>query len=96
MSEISRGSFKDEAPDWLSISTGSKENSCGGPAEEKDMSETAKKADKEPEAVHTRGHVYQLHLNQHTGAWESIARVNEEILLTMLDIYENFKSKAIC
>ncbi|KAK3535289.1 hypothetical protein QTP70_007432 [Hemibagrus guttatus] len=91
MSEISRGSFKDEAPDWLSIPTGSEGNSCRGPAEEKNLSEKAEEADKEPEAVHTHGHVYQLHLNQHAGAWDSIARVNEEILLTMLDIYENFK-----
>lgn len=95
MSEISKGSFKDEAPEWLSISTGSEENSCRSSAEEKNLSEKSQNADNEPEAVLAYGHVNQPHLSQHTGAWDSIARVNEEILLTMLDIYENFKSKAL-
>lgn len=86
MPEISREGFKDEDPEW-NISTGLEESSCGSPSEEKNPSE---KEGRECEAM------YQLHLSQHTGAWDSIARVNQEILLTMLEIYEKYESKAMC
>lgn len=95
MSEISRESFKDETPEW-NISTGLEESTCRSPSEEKILSEKAKEVDRECEAMRTHGRVHQLHLSQHTGAWDSIARVNQEILLTMLDIYEKYKSKPTC
>lgn len=94
MSESSKECFKDETPEQ-STSTGLEESSCRSPSEEKNPSETAQKVDREYEAMHTPGQMYQLHLSHHTGAWDSIARVNEEILLTMLDIYEKYKSKTI-
>lgn len=94
ISKISGKSFKDEVPEW-STSTGLEESSCGIPSEEKKPSEKARKVDRECEAMRTHGPRYQLELSQHTGAWDSIARVNEEILLTMLDIYEKYKSKAM-
>ncbi|TSQ92644.1 Neuron navigator 2 [Bagarius yarrelli] len=82
-----------EVPD-LDISGGSEGcSSDQSPSEEKILTEKAQKEDRMFEAMCEQGHMYQLHLNQHTGAWDSIARVNEEILLTMLDIYENFKSE---
>ncbi|KAI5616165.1 neuron navigator 2 isoform X6 [Silurus asotus] len=92
MLEISMESIKDEDPE-LSTSAGFKESSCACPSEEKNSTEDAKKLNKECEVMHTQGHMYQLHLSQHTGAWDSIARVNQEILLTMLDIYEKYKSE---
>lgn len=91
---ISRESFKDGAPEW-SLSTALEGSSCRSPSEEKNRFEKAQEVDRECEAMHPHGHMYQLHLSQHTGAWDSIARVNEEILLTMLDIYEKYKSKAM-
>lgn len=39
--------------------------------------------------------MYQVHLTQHACVWDGIARVNEEILLTMLDIFEKHKSKCM-
>ncbi|XP_046705181.1 neuron navigator 3 isoform X4 [Silurus meridionalis] len=92
MLEISMKSIKDEDPKW-STSAGFKESSCASPSEEKNSREDAKKLNRECEVMHTQGHMYQLHLSQHTGAWDSIARVNQEILLTMLDIYEKYKSE---
>uniref|UniRef100_A0A4W4GAA9 AAA+ ATPase domain-containing protein n=1 Tax=Electrophorus electricus TaxID=8005 RepID=A0A4W4GAA9_ELEEL len=46
--------------------------------------------------VHTRSHLCQLRLTQHTCVWDGIARVNKEILLTMLDIYKKYESKSMC
>lgn len=37
--------------------------------------------------------VYQLHLSKHSCVWDGIARVNEEILLTMLDMFEKHESE---
>lgn len=91
MPEISGEGFKDEDPEW-STSAGLEGSSCGRPSEEKNPSE---EVDREYEAMHAHGHMHQLHLSQHTGAWDSIARVNEEILLTMLEIYEKYKSKTM-
>lgn len=45
--------------------------------------------------VNTYSCVYQVHLTQHAGVWDGIARVNEEILLTMLDIFEKHESKSV-
>ncbi|KAJ8413041.1 hypothetical protein AAFF_G00106230 [Aldrovandia affinis] len=39
-----------------------------------------------------RGRFYQVHVQQ-TCVWDGIARLNEEILLTMLDIYEKHESE---
>lgn len=43
--------------------------------------------------VNTFSCVYQLHLSQHSSVWDGIARVNEEILLTMLDMFEKHECK---
>ncbi|XP_051548622.1 neuron navigator 2-like isoform X1 [Myxocyprinus asiaticus] len=37
--------------------------------------------------------MHQLHLTQHKWVWDGIAQVNEEILLTMLDIFEKHRSE---
>ncbi|KAJ8340560.1 hypothetical protein SKAU_G00351930 [Synaphobranchus kaupii] len=42
--------------------------------------------------VSRRGRLYQVHVQQ-TCVWDGIARLNEEILLTMLDIYERHESE---
>lgn len=47
------------------------------------------------EEVNTFSCVYQVHLTQHARVWDGIARVNEEILLTMLDIFEKHESKSV-
>lgn len=39
--------------------------------------------------------LYQVHLQQ-TCVWDGIAQLNEEILLTMLEIYEKHESKCLC
>lgn len=83
MPEILRESIKDEA------AIGLQESFCRSPSEDKSLSEKDQNVDRK--CAHS--HMYQLHLSQHAGAWDSIARVNEEILLTMLDIYEKYKSK---
>lgn len=87
MSEIPRESIKDEA------AVGLQESSCRSPSEEKSLSEKDQNVDRKCEATRAHSHTHQLRLSQHAGAWDSIARVNEEILLTMLDIYEKYKSK---
>lgn len=47
------------------------------------------------EEVNTFSCMYQVHLTQHACVWDGIARVNEEILLTMLDIFEKHESKSV-
>lgn len=43
--------------------------------------------------LNTFSYVYQLHLSKHSCVWDGIARVNEEILLTMLDMFEKHESE---
>lgn len=92
------GSYEDTSDDCSSLGRKDRfrgvDSSGGPPTSSKRLSEhTQPRVLNEGEVNNTFSCVYQLHLSQHSCVWDGIARVNEEILLTMLDLFEKHESK---
>jgi len=69
------------------------DSSGGPPKSSKCLAEHTQSSVLNERELNTISSVYQLHLSQHSCVWAGIARVNEEILLTMLDMFEKHESE---
>lgn len=69
------------------------DSSGGPPTSSKCLAEHTHPCVLNERELNTFSSVYQLHLSQHSCVWDGIARVNEEILLTMLDMFEKHESE---
>lgn len=91
------GSYEDTSDDCSSLGRKDRfravDSSGGPPTSSKWLSEHTQPRVLNEGEVNTFSCVYQLHLSQHSCVWDGIARVNEEILLTMLDMFEKHESK---
>lgn len=90
-------SYEDTSDDCSSLGRKDRfrgvDSSGGPPASSKWLSEHTQPRVLNEGEVDTFSCVCQLHLSHHSCVWDGIARVNEEIILTMLDIFEKHGSK---
>lgn len=91
------GSYVDISDDCSSLGRKDRfrgvDSSGGPPTSSKWLTERTQPRVLNEGEVNTFSCIYQLHLSQQSCVWDGIARVNEEILLTMLDMFQKHESK---